>query len=204
MTARPSDRTPRATSPADLGYTAAVDPLRPRRTHLGHVPSAWLRPRRRDVVVRLLVVLIYGVSLGTMGRALEPFDMRVFYLPGDVVGILEAMGEAGRAEYRLFAFADLGFIAVYTAMFVSWTKFLRVRDGLPRRFHPAYALLPAIPDLVETAGALVLLGQFPAPDAAWTIAVAVATSVKWIALLGMIAALLWGERMRWHHRDDPR
>jgi hypothetical protein len=193
-----------ATGPSLFGYTAAVDLLRPRRTHLGHVPSAWLRPRRREVLLRLLVVAIYGLSLATMGRSLEPLDMRVFYLARDVVGILEAMGEAGRAEYRLFAIADLGFIVAYSAMFVSWTKFLRVRDGLPRAFHPALALLPAIPDLVETAGALVLVGQFPEPSAAWTIAVAIATPVKWLTVLGMIAALLWGERMRWYHRDDPR
>lgn len=187
-----------------MGYTAGVDPLRPRRTHLGHVPSAWLQPSRRAVVLRALVVALYGLSLMTMGRALAPLDMRAFYHPDDVLGILDAMGDGGRAEYRLFAFADIGFIVVYSSLLITWTRFLRVRDALPRVVLPMFAVLPALCDLVETVGAVVLVGQFPELARPWVLAVAMATPLKWLTLAGWIAVLLWGERTRWQHRDDPR
>lgn len=181
-----------------------MDPLRPRRTHLGHVPSAWLRPRRRAVVVRFVVAALYCLVLMTMGSALEPLDMRVIYLPDDVGGILDAMGDAGRAEYRLFAFADLGFILVYSSLLMTWVSFLRVRDGLPKAMLPVFALAAGVFDVVETVGALVLLGQFPDLDRAWVIAVSLATPGKWIALLATIVILVWGEWTRWQRRHDPR
>lgn len=154
--------------------------------------------------MRLVVAALYCLVLMTMGSALEPFDMRVFYLPGDVAGILDAMGESGRAQYRLFAFADLGFILVYSSLLMTWVAFLRVRDGLPKAMRPVFATATAVFDLVETAGAIVLLGQFPDLDSTWVMAVSLATPLKWIALLATIVILVWGERTRWQHRHDPR
>ncbi len=195
---------PSQTPPREFGYTHPVDPQRTRRTHLGHVPTTWLRPRRRDVIWRLLVVALYGASMVTIGRSLEPFDMRLYVAPDDVAAVLEAMGEAGRAEYRLYAFADLGFIVVYSLMFASWLKFLRVRDGLPHALPTAVVLLPALADAVETIAALGLLAQFPDLDSGWVLALSIATPLKWAMLAGLCALLLWGERVRWRHRDDPR
>ncbi len=150
------------------------------------------------------MVVLYGASMVTIGRSLAPFDMRLYVAPGDVLGVLAAMGEAGRAEYRLFAFADLGFIVVYTAMFASWLKFLRVRDGLPHALPVAIAFLPALCDALETVGALGLLAQYPSPERAWVVAVSIATPLKWAMLAGLVLLLLRGERVRWRHRDDPR
>lgn len=181
-----------------------MDPLRPRRTHLGHVPSAWLRPRRREIVVRLLVTILYGAGILTMSSSLATLDTRLFYAPSDVAGILEGMGEAGRAEYRLVAFVDLGFIIVYSTLLMSWARFLRVRNALPRAVFPVLGFLPGVFDAVETGGVIALLGQFPDVSSTWTLAVAFATPMKWITLLAFSAVLAWGESVRWQNRNDPR
>lgn len=154
--------------------------------------------------MRALVTALYGLGLLTVGSTLQPLDMRLLYHPDDVAGILDALGEAGRAEYRLLAFADLGFILVYSSLLLTWTKFLRVREALPRAMWPVLALLPGLFDLVETVGALVLLGQFPDLERVWVTTVAVATPSKWLTLGAMVVILLWGETTRWRHRDDPR
>jgi len=163
-----------------------------------------LRPRRRAVVVRLLVTALYGLGLFTMGRSLEPLDMRVLYAPDDVAAILDAMGDSGRAEYRLFAFADLGFIVVYSTLLVTWARFLRVRNALPRAAFPVIALVPGLCDAVETGGAIALLGQFPDLSRTWELTVAFATPMKWITLAGFSAVLAWGEAVLWQNRNDPR
>jgi hypothetical protein len=181
-----------------------VDAPKPRRTHLGHVPSAWLRPRRREVVIRLLIVIAYDVALVMLGGALEPLDTRFLYHPSDVATILDAMGDAGRAEYRLFLFADLAFIAVYASALVTWLKFLRVRDALPKGVPSFVGAAPALFDLGETVGALVLLGSFPDVADPWPTVVAIATPMKWISAGAVVVVALWGERTRWQHRDDPR
>lgn len=155
-------------------------------------------------MVRLLVTLLYALGLWTMGRSLEPLDMRVFYAPSDVAAIFDTMGESGRAEYRLFAFADLGFIVVYSTLLVTWARFLRVRDASPLRVLPVLAVIPGLFDGVETGGAIALLGQFPDLSDTWTLAVALATPMKWITIVAFSAVLAWGEAVLWQNRNDPR
>lgn len=156
------------------------------------------------MVIRILIVIAYDIALVMLGGSLEPLDMRLFYHPSDVAGILDTMGDSGRAEYRLFLFADVIFIAVYTTALVTWMKFLRVRDGLPRSVPALLGVVPALFDIVETVGALVLISAFPDIDGPWVTAVAIATPMKWVMLGAIVVVCLWGERMRWQHRDDPR
>lgn len=182
--------------------TAAPTP--PRRTLLGHVPTKWLRPRRFDVVVRLLLVALFGTILVLLSGELATLDARVVYPAASVPEILAAMGEAGRAEYRLVALLDCGFLVVYGWLLVTWVRFLKLRHGLPKRLPAALALVPSLFDAIETASVLRLLSRFPEDDPTFAWAASLATPLKWFAFAVVVITLVVGEITKWHHRHDAR
>ncbi len=181
-----------------------VSPTQPRRTLLGHMPSKWLRPRRREVVWRALLVLLYGTVLVLMTRELATLDARIVYSPPAVGEVLEAMGEHGRNEYRLVAAIDLGFLVVYGWLLVTWLRFLKVRDGLPKRLPAIVALVPSLFDAIETATILLLLRGYPEIDGTLATVAAIATPLKWGSFAVLAVVLVVGEVNRWHRRHDPR
>lgn len=179
-------------------------PTPPRRTLLGHVPTKWLRPRRLDVVVRLLLVALFSTILVLLSGDLPILDSRIAYPAASVPDILAEMGEAGRAEYRLVALLDCGFLVVYGWLLVTWVRFLKLRHGLPKRMPAALALAPSLFDAIETGSVLRLLSRFPEDDPTFAWAASFATPLKWFALTVVVITLVVGEITKWHQRNEPK
>ena len=176
-----------------------VNPTQPRRTLLGHMPSKWLRPRRREVVWRALLVLLYGTVLVLMTRELATLDERIVYGPQVVGEVLDAMGEHGRNEYRLVAAIDLGFLAVYGWLLVTWLRSNKSTDEVS-----IVALVPSLFDAIETSSVLLLLRRYPELDPTLATVAAIATPLKWGSFAVLAVTLAVGEVNRWHRRHDPR
>ncbi len=166
-----------------------------RKTALGDVPTAWKRPRAGTVVWLGLAVAIYDGFL-VLSSPDGILDIRPFYSPSDALSTLERLGDDGRAAYRVFATADLGFIVVYTAFLITWLRFLRVRKGFRSKAVPWFGLVPGVFDLVETVSILRVLAGWPPSVPAWIWVAAFATPLKWASLLALAVLILVGEIRR--------
>lgn len=175
-----------------------MDPSRPggafdgRRTVPGQVPTSWKRPRRGTVVWLALVTLAYGGFLLLSTPEQGILDARLWYGPQDITELLTSQGEEGRRAYTASALADLGFIVVYSALLVTWIRFLRVRRALPRKLPAVMGLLPAVFDLMETGSILMLLRHYPEQPTHFVWLAVVGTPLKWLTLLGIGALILFG------------
>lgn len=133
-----------------------------------------------------------GLLLLTM-PASGTLDTRLVYGPDEARDFLTGLSAADHAAYHVLAFADLGFIPVYTALFVTWFRFLRVRGAL--RLAPALALVPGVFDAIETTSIATALGRGTISGGlAW--AMSIATPLKWLAVAAVAVAIVVGE-LRW-------
>ena len=164
-----------------------------RSTVPGHIPTSWHRPKRVTVVWLALVTLVYAGFLLLAAPEQGILDARVFYGPDDIRELLTRQGEEGRAAYMAAALADLGFIVVYSILFVTWVRFLRVRYALPRKLPGIIGVLPGVFDLVETGSILLLLRAYPDQPLEPTWAAVITTPLKWLAAVGLVALVVRGE-----------
>ncbi len=142
------------------------------------------------------LVLFYGgaLILGLMPPLVRlagpPPDLWFLgYGPARLAGYLEALGAGGRALYRVFLLADLGFAALYGPALAGWLAWLYPRPG------PAgWALTAALLDLGED---LLLLADLSAPRPALAVLAGYLTFFKWATLAYAVFALavgLWTRR----------
>jgi hypothetical protein len=164
-----------------------------RKTLPGQMPSSWMRPKRGTVIWLALVTLAYGAFLLLSAPAEGTLDARIIYTPDDITELLTRQGDEGRAAYLAAALADLGFIVVYSILYVTWIRFFRARRCIPRFILPAFALLPGVADLLETVSIVGVLRAYPDQPATYAWLAAIGTPLKWLAHLAMIALLLLGE-----------
>lgn len=170
-----------------------------RSTVPGHIPTSWHRPKRATVVWLALVTLAYGGFLVLAAPEQGVLDARAMYGLEDIQELLTQQGEEGRAAYVAAALADLGFLVVHAALFVTWIRFLRVRFALPRKLPAIVGLVPAVFDLIETVSILLLLRSYPEQplELAWS--AVMATPLKWLSVLAISALIVRGE-LRLHER----
>jgi len=151
-------------------------------------------------LVRLGVGLVTLVYLGVLALVLLPPISRLGGLPPDlwffgyaparVYAFLGALGEGGRALYRLFLLADLGFAPLYGLVLTGWLYDLYRPPGYAR-----WPLAAALADLAENLLLLSNLGAFNPRAAALA---GYLTLFKWILLAYSFLALFLGlfERRR--------
>ncbi len=157
------------------------------------MPSAYQRPRRGRVVLLAAAVAMYSSFLLLASPDAGTLDTRLAYTPRSAIQFLEGLSVGDRATYRVFAFADLGFIPIYAALLVTWFRFLRVRGALTLK--PAFALVPAAIDVIETTAIALALGHAAMPAGlGW--AMAIATPLKWLTVAAVAVAIVIGE-LRW-------
>lgn len=162
----------------------------------GQMPSSWLRPKRSTVVVLLLASAVADAFLLLSSPDSGTLDARIFYTPSGARAFLSELDESGRAVYRLVASVDFAFIVVYTSALVTWVRFLRNRAALPSKAHPILALIPGLFDLAETGSIFAMLSDPTGAPAVLAWVAAIATPIKWLTGLGVLAIVVWGE-VRW-------
>jgi len=175
-----------------------------RITQPGEVPTAWQRPRRSTVISLLLVVIACDGFLLLSGSELDLLDARIAYGPALAERVLGNLAESERAVYRAFNAVDLGFIAIYSTLFVTWLRFFRQRGALPPALHPVFGLLPGLFDFLETSAIAVLL-RTPTPTGSpylWV--AALATPLKWLGIVAVLTVIAWGEARWWRARRARR
>ena len=198
-------RDPRLISgPLPLRYaTRVMAPFKARRTLPGHVPSAWLRPHRSAAGWLLAVVLLYAGFLLIVRPDVVPLQPSFIYRPGELAESLGQLDRAGRDAYRLSLLIELGFAVVYGAFFRTWLRFLKVRGTFPRWVVPSLALVAPLLDFVEN-GSLLLAITSDSGATPWLWATVIATPLKWVAIIGTLALLVWGEARHYQRRHLPR
>jgi hypothetical protein len=164
-----------------------------RYTIPGHIPSSWQRPHRSAVVWLVIATLAYDAFLLLTGPAEGTLDARFVYGPQYIGDLLDAQGEDGRRSYFVAETVDFGFIILYTVLWHTWLRFLRIRGALPWPRGLALAVVPGLFDVMETGSILALLSAYPDLATPWTTTAMIGTPLKWLSLGAMIAWIGWGE-----------
>lgn len=141
-----------------------------------------------------LASLLYWSFLTLTATGFTLLDTQVFYGPAAALELILGLTDEQRLVYVGFNLADFGFVFVYSAMLVTWVRFLRNRGALSRRMRPVYAILPGVLDLAENVAVALLLRGFHEP--VWAGLAAVATPLKWLSGALLVSVLGWGE-VRW-------
>ena len=145
-------------------------------------------------------------SEARMGGGRQP-DSSFFYSAGDLYGMAEAFGPAGRQAYIQARFTfDLVWPLVYAFFLVtsvSWLAGKAFRPGSPWRRLNLVPVLGIIFDYLENIAASLVMARYPAHTPVVDILAPVFTSVKWVfvggsflVLLAVAAAAAW----RWAAR----
>jgi hypothetical protein len=130
-----------------------------------------------------------------------PIDLQIFYTPEKVYSMVESYGDAGRADYRIFALTgDVIYPIVYTlffSLFITWLfqRGFASNSGLQRLNVVPFGAF--VFDLLENLGIAAMLSVYPSTPAALAWASAVFTLIKWsfagativLILAGLIAAI---------------
>jgi len=149
-----------------------------------------------------LIFLVFSATvLPAQSAAAEAYtgpsgspDLSFVYAPSDLYRMAEEYGAAGRAAYIRARFTfDLAFPFVYGLFLISAIGWLVKKIGKTDgwlNYAPLLPVLAIIFDLIENAGAAVVVGRYPlfSPFAAG--AAAVATPIKWICVGGSFLLLL--------------
>jgi len=124
---------------------------------------------------------------------LDVLDARIAYGPAQAIALFEALDASSRAAYRVFNFIDFAFIPLYSALLVTWFRFLDTDADADMPGWPWLGLLPGVFDVVETAGvALLLRSEHPAQSPGLWLAV-VGTPLKWLGTARVLSLLVLAE-----------
>ena len=152
----------------------------------------------------VLMQLLFRFQLGHRFGLVEPPDGRLYYTSEQLVGILDALGPAGRRVYLHLHVPDMLFPLVYGLFFAALIVFFwGLRAGAVKAAS-WFAIVPAIgtvADLIENAAIEWVSTLFSAGRTAMDIAASapaaarlagVATAVKWTCALASALLIVAG------------
>jgi len=136
----------------------------------------------------LLLVLAFALLPPIVALAGPPPDLWFLgYGPERLAGFLGALGEKGRALYRLFLLYDLGFAPIYGAALSGWLyHFYRA---------PGYARPPLVAALADLGENLLLLSQLGQVRPGLAVLAGYLTFFKWVLLAFSLGAALYALRL---------
>ncbi|HMO40202.1 MAG TPA: hypothetical protein PKC76_02070 [Saprospiraceae bacterium] len=127
---------------------------------------------------------------------LTVLDLRFGFTPEEAWQLLDALGEAGRAQYQQIELTlDVLYPLIYTGFLVFLLSLLYKKTLRPDSLWRLLNLLPfvvLIADFIENAGIVQLIRRFPERAdaiAGWT---SVANQVKWTMFMMTIGVVLVG------------
>lgn len=127
---------------------------------------------------------------------LAVLDLRFGFTPEEAWQLLDALGEAGRAQYQQMELTlDVIYPLIYTGFLVFLLSLLyrkTLRPDSPWRLLNLLPFVVLIADFVENAGIVQLIRRFPERAdalAGWT---SVANQVKWTMFMITIGVVLAG------------
>jgi len=120
-----------------------------------------------------------------------PLDLMFAYSPEQAYAQLASFGEQGRVNYaRTTVAVDLAYPVVYTLLFAVWLcLLLRGRN----RYCSYLSMLPFaifVFDIIENAGILLLLANYPREIYWLALATSVATTIKWLIVAPVVLLTL--------------
>lgn len=124
-----------------------------------------------------------------------PIDLQLFYTPEKVYSMVEAYGDAGRADYRLFELTgDILYPIVYTLFFSLAITWLFQRGFASNSAMQKYNVVPFggwLFDLFENLAIAAMLSVYPSTPALLAWVTAVFTLIKWLfAIVGGVLMLI--------------
>lgn len=148
-----------------------------------------------EILAVAVVLPKFEASLATH-TPLKIFDLRFGFSPDEAYELLDGLGEAGRAQYRLLEVTlDLVYPWVYAGFFV-WLISLLYRQvfaaGAALRLINLLPLLVLVMDYLENAGIVQLINRFPerAEGLVWW--VSVFNQIKWVAFFVVVGMTVVG------------
>ncbi len=158
--------------------------------------KGWLLLVSFAVMAFCMAVLLPGAEAAiTATGAGGPIDLMFFPLPGQSYAVVDALGEAGRASYRLTELTvDVIYPLSYT-FFCSLLITLLLQRALDKN-SPLQRLnvLPfgaLIFDLLENIGVITMLSIHPDQPAALGFYTMAANGIKWLFVISCILTLLF-------------
>jgi len=163
---------------------------------LARFATGWLILAAFAVMAFCMAVLLPGAEAAIKASgASGPIDLLFFPSPAQSYSIVEALGEAGRASYRL---TELSVDVIYP---LSYTLFysLLITALLQRTLdrESRWQLLNLLPfgalvfDLLENIGIVSMLSIYPAQPAALGVYTLAVNGIKWVFAGASIVALLF-------------
>ena len=170
-----------------------------------HHLSAWFYQKTSLGLVLLflgLQVLSVAVVLPKFEKALaghaalKILDLRFGFSPAEAHELLEALGEPGRAQYRLLETTlDLVYPLVYTGLFVLLLSLLyrqAIAVGSSLRAVNLLPFLVLLMDYLENAGIVRMINRFPEQSDALARWVSGLNQAKWIVFFVVVGIAVFG------------
>ena len=171
--------------------------------------------RLSSAVTIAAAIAVYGLFLATVMPAQSEEsrayagewgapDRQLWYTPDDFYREVATWGEAGRADYISFRLGlDIVWAFAYTAFLVTITSVALRHSSEPgdtRRLLNLVPLIPMLCDYAENALGIALIANYPVRLDHVARAAAVATSLKWLTLVGAHIVMLYSLAAALHRR----
>ena len=149
-----------------------------------------------EILFNAVILPAMQAKIATASGGLGPIDLRLFYTPDKVYGMIEAYGEELRASYRLFEMTgDIIYPIVYTlffSLFITWS----FQRGFPS--NSGMQKFNVVPfgswlfDLLENICIVTMISIYPATPAALAWLSTGFTLIKWLFAGATIILMLTG------------
>ena len=157
----------------------------------GHV-AAWLVGLTVAYSLIALPIYLHSIALGMNGYPMP--DLLPMYSPEHLYQLAASYSAEGRVQYiRGTLTFDLAYPLLYGSAMVFTGGWLARSNT---KGNPAWQLLPILPllavalDLLENASVAAVMALDPAGSSLFAIIAALATPLKWLAILGVFGLLL--------------
>ncbi len=149
--------------------------------------------QRATVWLLVRITVLAEVMLISTASKIRTLDARLAYSPSQALAILHSLTPESHDLYRRFNLADFAFIALYSALLVTWFRYLSQSAKDVGAHRSLIGLVPGCFDTVESIGvALLLRSPHPEHSPGLWLAV-VGTPLKWLSTMCVLVLLLAGE-----------
>ena len=149
-----------------------------------------------DVIFNTVILPAQQAKIEVSSGGAGPIDLLFFYTPDKVYSMIEAYGQAGRADYRLFELTgDIIYPIVYTLLFSLLLSWLFQRGFPTNSLMRRYNTLPFgawLFDLLENIGIVSMLSIYPSTPSMLAWLTALFTLIKWLFAGASLVLMLIG------------
>ncbi|MBX2927227.1 MAG: hypothetical protein KF852_05275 [Saprospiraceae bacterium] len=170
-----------------------------------HNLSAWFY-RKTSIFFVLAFLALYMIMVAVILPGFEKslathtplkiFDLRFGFSPDEAYTLLDGLGEAGRAQYRLLEMSvDVIYPFIYTGFFVLLISLIYRNILPPTAKLRMINLLPfaiMLFDFLENTGIVLLINRFPARADALVGWVSCINQLKWLLFAAVVVTTVFG------------